>query len=365
MAIFIILCSIQAITALEDNNVTQTDVLAIENIQVTDTVVSPDSNEDIAVSQDSNESSNHSDEIRDVENPKIEKSSSMDSNDLLQISQDGENILGITSPGVSHFSHYYPTYGDNVPISVLFKAIFWDIRNYVSMHINDAPREWDVFLDNKTFYDDGSDFEKSGHNSYDERVKYLAMTKLARNPSGGSNTDKIAVTIHLYGGKAKDDGLSSTFDLTNYDESYSLIDLCTGNSSIHDINFKNFNVNDHPSIVDPSTTRPFIKLGSNPRLNPEELITNCNFTNIILNPKQPIYEIGNVKDLSFDYTYPTLDNLIKFVFYSVKNKIKEDMDLGNEPILDYNLFLKNQTYAGAYGYDTGVSAVSKIVMMSL
>ena len=72
-----------------------------------------------------------------------------------------------------------------------------------------------------------------------------------------------------------------------------------------------------------------------------------------------------MKDLSFDYTYPTLDNLIKFVFYSVKNKIKEDMDLGNEPILDYNLFLKNQTYAGAYGYDTGVSAVSKIVMMSL
>ena len=151
MAIFIILCSIQAISALEDNNVTQTDVLAIENIQVTDTVVSPDSNEDIAVSQDSNESSNHSDEIRDVENPKIEKSSSMDSNDLLQISPDGENILGITSPGVSHFSHYYPTYGDNVPISVVFKAIFWDIRDYVSRNLNTAPREWDVFLDNKTF----------------------------------------------------------------------------------------------------------------------------------------------------------------------------------------------------------------------
>ena len=359
MAIFIILCSIQAITAFEDNNVTQTDVLAIENIQVTDTVVSPDSNEDIAVSQDSNESSNHSDEIRDVENSKIEKSSSMDSNDLLQISPDGENILGITSPGVSHFTDFYPEYKnvDNVPISVLFKAIFWDIRDYVSRNINTAPREWDVFLDNKTFYDDGSKFENSGHNSYDERVKYLAMTKLAKNPSGGSNTDKIAVTIHLYGGKAKDDGSSSTFDLTNYDESYSLIDLCTGNSSIHDINFINFNVNDHSSTIDPSTTRPFIKLGSNPRLNPEELITNCNFTNIILNPKQPIYEIGNVKDLSYDYVNPTLNNLIKFVFQRVKDKIKEDMDLGNEPILDYNLFLKNQTYAGAYGYGTGVKPI--------
>ena len=359
MAIFIILCSIQAITALEDNNVTQTDVLAIENIQVMDTVVSPDSNEDIAVSSDSNESSNHSDEIRDVENPKIEKSSSMDSNDLLQISQDGENILGITSPGVSHFTDFYPQYVgvDNVPISALFRAIFWDIRDYVSRNINTAPREWDVFLDNKTFYDDGSNFENLGHNSYDERVKYLAMTKLARNPAGGSNTDNIAVTIHLYGGEDKNDGLSSTFDLTNYDESYSLIDLCTGNSSIHDINFKNFNVNDHPSTIDPSTTRPFIKLGSNPRLNPEELITNCNFTNIILNPKQPIYEIGNVKDLSFDMSAPTLRNLISFVFYRVKDKIKADMDLGNEPILDYNLFLKNLTYTGAYGSQTGVNTI--------
>lgn len=347
MAIFIILCSIQAITAFENNNMTQSDVLAVENIQVTDT----------AVSQDSNESGNHPVEVQAVHNPKMEKSSSMDSDDLLQSSPASENILGAVHTGgifiytVDYDSQYRDV--DEVPLERFFKAVYWGIRDYMQNNGN-ASTEWDVFLCNKTFTggygDAGVGTIPTGYLSPDgHRVTYLTFNSMNYNSD-------VALTIHLYGGYTKDDGLTSTLDLTNYGADCAIIDFSMPGSSIKGINFKNFNVNNHAGTEKPGSTVPFVKLGdkSKPDNSIDDLIQDCSFENIVLNPNQPLYEVGDgvVKDLYFSdqYSDSSLSNLVKFIFWRVRDAAKNG-------ILDYNIFLCNNTFTGGYGAD-GVGTIS-------
>ena len=271
MAIFIILCSIQAITALEDNNVTQTDVQPTESntLGISEVIASDiQSNESQVQNNDANDTVQKND--LDVSNNIISSSAPNHDSGILGIANDND-LLGEDPAGPRPWAEWTPgtlVYGvdydrdqagnSTVPLDRFFKAVFWGIRDYI-MNTGSPVREWDVFLNNKTFtgvYGDaaGPKVENTGYNSYGDRVSYLGMTRLA-----GHNMDNIEVTIHLYGGETKDDGKTSTLDLTNYSVNYSIIDFGTGNSSIQGINFKNFDVNAHTSTKDPSTTRPFIR----------------------------------------------------------------------------------------------------------
>ena len=360
IAIIMFIFTIQASCALDDDNnfnITQSDVQFsdIDNIEVSN------------VNADDNSSDNDINEINDSDVILVDSSSAIasESKSILGISNDND-LLGANKPwnqwtagtlvyGVDYDTQY--ANDDEVPLERFFKAVFYGIRDYIH-NTGSSVREWDVFLNNKTFTggygDAGVGTIQTGYNSYDERVTYLGMTRLA-----GYDMDNIEVIIHLYGGKTKDDGLTSTLDLTDYGASYSIIDFGTGNSSIQGINFKNFDVNDHSNTVNPDTTRPFIKLASNPRLNPDDLIKDCTFENITLNPKQPLYEIGTVKDLHFSNQYgeSSLSNLIKFIFWRVRDGMKNDIDAGRAPTLDWNIFLDNNTFTGGYG-DAGVGTIS-------
>ena len=207
MAIFIILCSIQATSAFEDNNLTQSDVLTVENIQVTDVIPS----------QDLNQSANQSLQASQNQSSDASKASSQSSDDLLKISVSSEDILGaVHTPGIFVYGvDYDPQYQgvDEVPLERFFKAVYWGIRDYVKDHGN-SPTEWDVFLCNKTFTggygDAGVGTIETGYLSpTGSRVRYLTF-------NGMNYNQNVALTIHLYGGYTKDDGLTSTLDLTNY-----------------------------------------------------------------------------------------------------------------------------------------------------
>ncbi|MBR6024597.1 MAG: DUF11 domain-containing protein [Methanobrevibacter sp.] len=351
MAIFIILCSFQAASAFEDNNLTQSDVSAVEDVQFTDTVVVQD------------ESANQSVEVPDVDNAKIEKSSAIGSDDLLQVSSDGENILeAVHTPGVFVYTvDYDPQYQDvdEVPLERFFKAVYWGIRDYVQSH-GSKPTEWDVFLCNKTFTggygDAGVGTIQTGYLSSDgSRVRYLTFNGMNYNPY-------VALTIHLYGGYDKDDGLTSTLDLTDYGADCAIIDFSTSDSSITGINFRNFDVNKHANTVNPDSETPFVKLGdgSNPSYMPEALIKDCTFENITLNPKQPLYAVGDVGDLYYDnyyYDQVSLDRFFKFVFWGVRDKIANQIKNGKTPTCEWNVYLCNNTFTGGYG-ELGISTIN-------
>ncbi|MBE6506238.1 MAG: hypothetical protein E7Z73_11015, partial [Methanobrevibacter millerae] len=350
MAIFIILCSIQATSAFEDNNLTQSDVLTLENIQVTDVIPSPDLNQ----------SSNQSLQASQNQSSDASKASSQSSDNLLKISVTSEDILGaVHTPGIFVYGvDYYPQYRDvdEVPLESFFKAVYWGIRDYVQSHGN-SPKEWDVFLCNKTFTggygDAGVGTIQTGYLSPGgSRVPYLTF-------NGMNYNQNVALTIHLYGGYDKDDGLTSTLDLTNYGADCAIIDFSTADSSITGINFKNFNVNDHSATEQPGSTVPFIKLGdaSNPRDMPEALIKNCTFENITLNPKQPLYQVGEIGELSYYYDYTSLEGFFKFVFWGIQTRMETSLRSGKTPITEWNVYLNNQTFTGGYG-DAGVSTIS-------
>ncbi|MBQ6344754.1 MAG: hypothetical protein IJH63_08100, partial [Methanobrevibacter sp.] len=350
MAIFIILCSIQATSAFEDNNLTQSDVLTLENVQLTDVIPSPDLNQ----------SSNQSLQASQNQSSDASKASSQSSDNLLKISVTSEDILGaVHTPGIFVYDvDYDPQYQDvdEVPLERFFKAVYWGIRDYVQSHGN-SPKEWDVFLCNKTFTggygDAGVGTIQTGYLSPGgSRVPYLTFNGLNYNSN-------IALTIHLYGGRDKDDGLTSTLDLTNYGADCAIIDFSTADSSITGINFKNFNVNDHSATEKPGSTVPFIKLGdaSNPRDMPEALIKNCTFENITLNPKQPLYEVGQVGELSYYYDDSSLDKFFRFVFWGIQTRMEASLRSGKAPITEWNVYLNNQTFTGGYG-DAGVSTIS-------
>ena len=355
MAIFIILCSIQATTAFEDNNLTQTDIqLGDVNTVVMSDIAADDSSSNVSNVQTNDASSNNQ------VNTNLKASNIADSSitpvnvnsDLLGVSSD--DMLGIT-PGTFIYGVDYDQNrvdDDIIPLDRFFKAVYWGIRDYMQSNPS-ATREWNVFLNNKTFtgdYGEGSvNSILTGYLSpTGERVNYLTFNGMNYNPN-------VALTIHLYGGKTIGDGLTSTLDLSGYGANYALIDFSTKDSSITGINFKNFNVNDHPNTVNPDTTTPFIKLGdySNPSSNPEALIHNCTFENIVLNPNQPLYEVGGDVDLHFSnqYSDSSLSNLIKFIFWRVRDASK------STGALDFNIFLDNNTFTGAYGTD-GIATIS-------
>ena len=361
MAIFIILCSIQAITALEDNNVTQTDVQPTESntLGISEVIASDiQSNESQVQNNDANDNAREN----NLEVSNSTSSSATVNSEILGVSNDND-LLGKTGPTLpwstwtpgtlTYGVDYDSDYADDSIVSLdrFFKAVFWGIRDYVSNNIDTAPKEWNVFLNNKTFNGSFTGLT-TGYNSYDSsRKSYLAMAGLdgKSDMPGAANTKGKGVIIHLYGGKTKDDGLTSTLDLSQYSASYALIDFGNGNSSIHGINFKNFDVNKKSSTKDSTATIPLIRLGTDPNLNPEELVTNCTFENITLNPKQSYYQVGNVGSRHFDYNSNTLYNLVKFVFQRVKEKISKDMELGRDLSLYWDLFLDNKTYDGVYG----------------
>ena len=366
MAIFIILCSIQAITALEDNNVTQTDVQPTESntLGISEVITSDiQSNESQVQNNDANDTVQKND--LDVSNNIISSSAPNHDSGILGIANDND-LLGDPQPGPRPWAEWTPgtlVYGvdydrnqagnSEVPLDRFFKAVFWGIRDYVSNFPDTAPREWNVFLNNKTFNGSftGANF-LAGYNSYDSsRKSYLAMAGLHGKGQmpGAVDTYGKGVIIHLYGGITKNDSSTSTLDLSQYSASYALIDFGNGNSSIHGINFKNFDVNKKSSTKDSTATIPLIRLGTDPNLNPEELVTNCTFENITLNPKQSYYQVGNVGSRHFYYNSNTLFNLVKFVFQSVKEKISDDMELGRDLSLYWDLFLDNKTYDGVYG----------------
>ena len=229
MAIFIILCSIQAVAAADDNNLTQSNAVALNN---------PVEN----VSTQSSEPANQSGEVPNIASSKIVKSSSIGSNALVGAGVDDGNVLGAVQTGGTfiYTVDYDPQYKnvDEVPLERFFKALYWGIRDYVQSHGN-SPKEWNVFLCNKTFTggygDAGVGTIQTGYLSSDGyRVPYLTFNGMNYNPN-------VALTIHLYGGYTKDDGLTSTLDLTDYGASYAIIDFGTPNSSITGINFRNFN----------------------------------------------------------------------------------------------------------------------------
>ena len=368
MAIFIILCSIQAITALEDNNVTQTDVQPTESntLGISEVIASDiQSNE----SQVQNNDANDTVQKNDLDVSNSTSSSATVNSEILGVSNDNDLLGEDPKPGPRPWGEWTPgtlVYGvdydrnqagnSTVPLDRFFKSIFWGIRDYLR-YDSTATKEWNVFLNNKTFIGDYGDTkpatDKMGYNSYNynERVYYLGLTRL-----GGYNTDNIEVTIHLYGGNNKNDGSTSTLDLTNYGVSYALLDFGSGNSSITGINFKNFDVNKHTNTMDSTTTVPFIKVGdaNNPSWYPERLIHNCTFENITLNPNQPLYAAGQVLDLHFNTQTvtdpePTLNHLIKFIFWGVRNNCRNTNGYNGEPTKEYNIFLDNNTFAGYYG----------------
>ena len=380
MAIFIILCSIQAITALEDNNMTQTDVQPTESntLGISD-VISSDiqSNESQVQNNDANDNAREN----NLEVSNSTSSSATVNSEILGVSNDNDLLGADPKSGHRPWAEWTPgtlVYGvdydqnqagnSEVPLERFFQSIFWGIRDYVSNNFDTAPREWNVFLNNKTFtgnygengvnaittgfirgYTNPKDYDKS-----ENRVNYLGMTRLAKKAEGGRNTDGVEITIHLYGGKTKDDGLTSTLDLTNYGASYALLDFGTGNSSITGINFRNFDVNKHSNTKNPTTTVPFIRVGdgNNPSWYPERLIRNCTFENITLNPNQPLYAAGQVLDLHFNNYQkpPNLSNLIKFIFWFVRNHYQNTNDYNGEPTREYNVFLDSNTFGGDYSF---------------
>ncbi len=373
MAIFIILCSIQAISALEDNNVTQTDVQPTESntLGISEVIASDiQSNESQVQNNDANDTVQKND--LDVSNNIISSSAPNHDSGILGIANDNDLLGEDPKPGPRPWAEWTPgtlVYGvdydrdqagnSTVPLDRFFKSIFWGIRDYLR-YDSTATKEWNVFLNNKTFIGDYGDTkpatDKMGYNSYNynERVYYLGLTRL-----GGYNTDNIEVTIHLYGGNNKGDGSTSTLDLTNYGVSYALLDFGSGNSSITGINFKNFDVNKHTNTMDSTTTVPFIKVGdaNNPSWYPERLIRNCTFENITLNPNQPLYAAGQVLDLHFNNYQkpPNLSNLIKFIFWFVRNNYQKTNGYNGEPTREYNVFLDSNTFGGDYSFGSSIS----------
>ena len=354
MAILIIMCSFQAVTAFEDNNLTQAE-MPIEEADSVDTLEVSLQDSSHNLSADVNKISNDDFILQESEDSKNDDAPVLlesDSEDL-QASSD-EPVLGAITPGTFIYGVDYDqnrANDDIIPLDRFFKAVYWGIRNYMENNPS-ATHEWNVFLNNKTFSggygDAGVGTISTGYLSPDNgRVNYLTF-------NGMNFNSNMPLTIHLYGGSSIDDTRTSTLDLADYGASYALLDFSTPNSSITGIKFKNFNVNDHPNTVDPDTTVPFIKLGdkSKPNNNIDDLIHNCTFENIVLNPNQPIYEVGDgvTKDLYFYYDTSSLENLIKFIFWKVRDNAKDG-------IVDFNVFLGNNTFTGAYGTD-GVAKIS-------
>ena len=354
MAIFIILCSIQATTAFEDNNLTQVDIqLADVNTGGISEISVDDSSSNTSNVQTNVDSDNQVNADNDLKASNIVSSSAASVNansNLLGVGSD--DLVGITAGTFIYGVDYDTGRADDdiIPLERFFKALYWGIRDYMQANPS-ATHEWNVFLNNKTFT---GNYGQGGVNSIstgylspqDGRVNYLTF-------NGMNFNQNLPLTIHLYGGSSVDDTRTSTLDLTGYAASYALLDFSMPGSSITGIKFKNFNVNDHSGTVSPDTTVPFIKLGDkNKGDNIGDLIQNCTFENIVLNPKQPLYEVGDgvVKDLYFDYNDPSLSNLIKFIFWKVR-------DTAVNGITDYNIFLLNQTYDGGYGAD-GVGTIN-------
>ena len=368
MAIFLMLCSIQATTAFENNNLNQTDAIIVDNVQFSD-IVEDSSNEQIS---DIGGPNNLTGDVANVElSHFVDTSSGISIGSSNIVGVNSQNILGISSENLLEISNedklgitagtfiYGVDYDTNragddiIPLDRFFKAIYWGIRDYMQSNPS-ATHEWNVFLNNKTFTGNygqgGVGTITTGYLSPNEgRVNYLTFNGMNYNPD-------VSLIIHLYGGSSVDDTRTSTLDLSGYGANYALLDFSTSTSSITGINFKNFNVNDHPNTYDPSATTPFIKLGDKSKAGNtiDDLIRDCSFENIVLNPNQPLYEVGNgvVKDLYFSnqYSDSSLSNLIKFIFWRVRDNAKNG-------IMDYNIFLCNNTFTGGYGAD-GVGTIS-------
>ena len=366
MAIFLMLCSIQATTAFENNNLNQADAIIVDNVQFSD-IVEDSSNEQIS---DIGGPNNLTGDVANVElSHFVDTSSGISIGSSNIVGVNSQNILGISSENLLEIGNedklgitagtfiYGVDYdqsrvGDDViPLYRFFKAIFWGIRDYMKNNPS-ATREWDVFLNNKTFSSNyGSGAIETGYSLYGDRVRYLALNGLG----GYDGAENVALTIHLYGGATKDDGLTSTLDLSGYSVNYALLDFGTGNSTITGVNFKNFDVNKQASTRDPDTTVPFIILGDASD-SAENRIQNCTFENIILNPRQPLYQNGNligeydiIKDYYNNQKYLYNDDpvefadLVKGIFYGVTSSIRS-----KNPITTWNVYLHNKTYTGLY-----------------
>ena len=180
MAIFIILCSIQATTAFEDNNLTQADIHlddinagGISGIAVDDS----SSNESAVPTDDSNNQVN----TGNLVNSNIAGSSITPVNvnsELLGVGSD--DLVGITAGTFIYGVDYDKDRVDDdiIPLERFFKALYWGIRDYMQVNPS-ATREWDVFLNNKTFSGNyGSDAIETGYSLYGDRVRYLALNGL-------------------------------------------------------------------------------------------------------------------------------------------------------------------------------------------
>lgn len=373
MAIFIIICSVQAITAIEDNNLTLTEIqidekatadsLEVSVVDASDNLTSVPQKEMVKEQSPKQQSNIINDDcLEDVENDDSQallKSSPQ----YLQASSD-EDVLGAITPGIFIYGVDYDTdYAnvDNVPLERLFKSIFYGIRDYIQkeeVQKGKTPTtEWKVFLNNKTFTggygDAGEGTIPTGYASDGSRVNYLAFNGLG----GFNGAQNIKLVIHLYGGANESDTSKSTLDLKDYGASYALIDFSTPNSSITGINFKNFNVNDHTATKYESITTPFIKLGdeTNPSYKPEDLIKDCTFENITLNPNQPLYEVGVIKDYDIIADYYSsyinvdevpLDKLFKSLYWGLYQSYIQNKAV---KVREWNVFLHNKTYTGDYG----------------
>ena len=154
MAIFIILCSIQATTAFEDNNLTQADIqLGDVNTMVMSDITVDDSSSNASNAQANDASSNNQVNTENLKASNIASSSITPVNvnsDLLGVSSD--DMLGIT-PGTFIYGVDYDSNraGDDIiPLERFFKAIYWGLRDYMQSNPS-ATRVWNVFLNNKTF----------------------------------------------------------------------------------------------------------------------------------------------------------------------------------------------------------------------
>ena len=187
MAIFIILCSIQATTAFEDNNLTQADIQlddinagGISGIAVDDS----SSNESAVPTDDSNNQVN----TGNLVNSNIAGSSITPVNvnsELLGVGSD--DLVGITAGTFIYGVDYDDGRVDDdiIPLERFFKALYWGIRDYMQANPS-ATREWDVFLNNKTFTggygDAGVGTIQTGYlSSTGSRVNYLTFNGMNFN----------------------------------------------------------------------------------------------------------------------------------------------------------------------------------------
>ena len=167
MAIFIILCSIQAISAFEDNNVTRTDVQPIESDTLGADVITIDNQSEESKVQNNDMNDND----LEVSNSIVSSSAPQDCISL----NPKQPLYGSANVGNLIFDNDPTLYN---LIRFIFSEVSDNISSDMSMSRN-LTLEWNIFLGNTTFtggYGDGNVYTiNTGYMSETKRATYITF----------------------------------------------------------------------------------------------------------------------------------------------------------------------------------------------